>query len=221
MRRRFLRTLFAAALAVSLLAVPVSAQEETVEEPVYEAITFYLHGTENVGELDATSLGHMPMDTVAPTGSSSKSRGITNYVRGPNSKCSGNWLLPTWDGFMSGRVEGDVRVVLNTLTHPGASFTVELFADGGGGCNDAYVEPVAAQDVAFPAGAAETAVVFEDVQFDVGGQLTLMVRAPSNPVAGQPTSQPHQGRVYYDSVAQASRVELQCLLPEGKTTCVY
>lgn len=214
-------------VAVALAATPTIAQEEPVEEPadgeeevVYEDITFYLHGTETVGELEATGLGHMSMDTQEPTESDAKSRGITNYVRGPNQQCSGNWLLPTWDGWISGTVEGDVTVVLHTLTHPGASFVVDLFADGGGACNEDYVEPVASQIVEFAAGEAETEVVFEDVSFDVWGALTIMLRAPDNPIAGQPTTDPYQGRVYYDSVDRPSRIELQCRLEEDKETCL-
>ncbi|HVM21342.1 MAG TPA: hypothetical protein VM307_15390 [Egibacteraceae bacterium] len=228
---KLLRLLLPAVLLFGLIAAPgaASAQlEEPVEEPteepaepVYEDITFYLHGTEAVGELDYASLGRMSMDTEAPTSSDAKSRFIINYLRGPNARCSGNGLLPSWDGFMDGRVQGDVKLTLHTLSHPGNAFTVELFADGNGACNEAYVEPVARKTVEFPAGQGVAEVVFEDVDFEVLDSLNLMVRAPDNPIGGQPTSHPHQGRVFYDSVSQDSRLELQCLLPEGKTTCLY
>lgn len=250
--RGFVRIVLPALLAVSLFAVPTAAFEsgdmpvETVTEtttetateppaPVYENLTFYLHSTDRVGETDASTLANMKMDTTAPTSTDTASRQILNYVRGPNTKCSGSWLFPSWDGEMDGQVQGNVTVTLQTLTHPNNSFVVELFADGGNGCNESYVPPVASKTVSFPAGQATSEIVFENVDFAVGGQLTLMVRPPNGPTVtpppppdptvpaapSQPTLEPHQGRVFYDSTAVQSRVELQCLLPEGKTTCLF
>lgn len=252
--RGFVRIVLPALLAVSLLAVPTAAFEggsqpsaatatetatetptEAPSEPVYENLTFYLHSTDRVGETDASTLAGMKMDTTAPTATDTASRQILNYVRGPNTKCSGSWLFPSWDGEMEGQVQGNVTVTLQTLTHPNNSFVVELFADGAGGCNDAYVPPVASKTVSFPPGQATSEVVFENVDFAVQGQLTLLVRPPNGPTVtpppppdptvpsapSQPTLEPHQGRVFYDSASVQSRVELQCLLPEGKTTCQF
>ncbi len=241
--RSFVRIFLPGLLIVGLFAVPTAAYEPAATEPtetttetatetpteapgpVYEDITFYLHGTERVGDLDMSTLGHMPMDTTAPTATQTASRQILNYVRGPNAKCSGNWLFPTWDGVIDGQVQGNVKVTLQTLTHPGNSYTVELFADGGGGCNDSYVPPVATKTLSFAPGQATTEILFENVDFTVGGQLTLMVRPASNPPIDTPagpqaSQQPHQGRVFYDSTTVKSRIELKCLLPEGKTTCL-
>lgn len=241
--RAIVRIVLPALLVVGLFAVPTAAVEPAATEPtptatetpteapapVYEDLTFYLHGTERVGDADASTLAPMKMDTTAPTATETASRQILNYVRGPNAKCSGSWLFPSWDGEMDGQVQGNVKVTLQTLTHPNNSFVVELFADGAGGCNEAYVPPVASKTVSFPVGQATSEIVFEDVDFTVGGQLSLMVRPPDGPtvvppdptVPSQPTLEPHQGRVFYDSTAVQSRVELQCLLPEGKTTCLF
>jgi hypothetical protein len=241
--RAFVRIVLPALLVVGMFAVPTAAFEPTATEaieavtetptetptPVYENLTFFLHGTERVGEADASTLGHMKMDTTAPTASETASRQILNYVRGPNTKCSGSWLFPTWDAEMEGQVQGNVKVTLQTLTHPNNSFVVELFADGAGACNETYVPPVASKKVSFPVGQATSEVVFENVDFPVVGQLTLMVRPPDGPtvtspdptVPSQSTLEPHQGRVFYDSTTVQSRVELQCLLPEGKTTCTF
>lgn len=213
---KFLR-LFLPALLVMSLTAPSTAEETTVvEEPVYEDVTFYLHGTQQVGELEMTNIGErMTMDTTAPTATSSKSRMVTNYLVGPNSKCSGSWLFPSWDGAVAGTIQGEVRVVLNTLSHPDAALTVDLFADASGGCNDAYVPPVATQTVDLAAGQAKTEVIFKRVNFTAFGGVTVMVRPAAT------LTSPDQTRLFYDSVTQDSRVELQCLPPEGKTTCLY
>jgi hypothetical protein len=240
--RAVVRIVLPALLVVSLFAVPTAAFEPTATEPtatatetpteppapVYEDLTFYLHGTERVGDVDASTLASMKMDTTAPTATETASRQIINYVRGPNTQCSGSWLFPSWDGEMEGQVQGTVKVTLQTVTHPNNSFVVDLFADGGGGCNESYVAPVATKTVSFAPGQATSEILFEDVDFAVGSQLTLMVRPPDGPtvdapapVGPQSTLEPHQGRVFYDSTTVQSRVELQCLLPEGKTTCLY
>jgi hypothetical protein len=241
--RTFVRIVLPALLGVSLFAMPTAAFEpvstepfaavtetptEPPAEPVYEDITFYLHGSERVGEADASTLAPMKMDTTAPTATDAASRQILNYLRGPNSKCSGSWLFPSWDGEMEGQVQGNIKVTLQTLSHPGNSFVLELFADGGGGCNEAYVPPVATKTVSFAPGMATTEVVFENVDFPVDGQLNFTLRPPNNapiplpdPAGPQANMQPHQGRVFYDSTQVQSRVELQCLLPEGKTTCLF
>ena len=248
--RAFVRIVLPALFVVSLFAVPTAAIESTATEPlatvtelpteppapVYENLTFYLHGVERVGEADASTLASMRMDTTAPTATETASRQVLNYVRGPNTKCSGSWLFPSWDGEMDGQVQGNVKVTLDALSHPNNSFVVELFADGAGACNEAYVPPVASKTVSFPVGSqGTTEIVFENVDFTVGGQLTLMVRPPDGPTVTPPpppdpqvppapsqsTLEPHQGRVFYDSTSVQSRIELQCLLPEGKTSCLF
>lgn len=219
---KFLRLFLPALLAMSLVTAPSMAQEaDVVEEPVdgtvepvYEDLTFYLHGVETIGEADAATLEPMTMSPEAPTSTSAKSRMVTNYLRGPNPNCSGSWLFPSWTGTVRGDIQGDLRVELNTLSHPVNEFIVEIFADAAGGCNESFVPPVAQQKVSFPAGQGKAEIIFKNVNFAVFDGFTLTVRPPVQPTA------PQQARLFYDSVAQNSRVEFKCLLPEGKTTCL-
>lgn len=206
-------------LVAGALAAPATAKKK---KPKPQQVTLYLHGNDDVGELEYVNAGDFQkMDTEEPSGSQAKSRFATNYILGPNTECSGNALLPTWRGTLSGNVVGDLKVTLHTVSTPAAQLSVELYADGDGGCNSAalgveeYTPAVAEQVVDVAPGPAVTEVVFEKVKFKTIATLVLMVHI--QPVAQNRS--PHQVRLLYDGAAQASMVELTCVPPKGSTTC--
>lgn len=212
---------FSAALALALvvgaLSVPAMAgkkKKKPVPQPV--PVTLFFHGTETAGEADvannAPTGSLLPMDTTEPTGSPSKSFPILDAVVTPNESCSGSPLFPSWSGQIAGQVQGDVKVVFNTVGSAG-SVDVELFVDAGPlSCNDTYIEPVAETTVDLPAGSGTVEAVIEGVDFPVGGILTVMVN-PRNLDA------PAAGRILYDSAADNSRVELMCIPAVGAASC--
>jgi len=214
-------------LSLAIGAVPALAQEPT-EEPIDdpaeevvepEDVTLYLSGAETVGELEINPTGPFrPMTADEPTGSAPKSAFVTNYVVGPNTACEGNALLPTWEGNVDGRVIGDVTLTFTTAAHPASQITVELFPDGDGGCDSSlgstgYTPPVASKTVALSPGLAEHEVVFENIDASPGMNLVVMFSVA--------TASPHQARLFYDAEGFESRLQFQCLPPEGMDTCLY
>lgn len=195
------------ALVMALAVGSLSAAEAAKKK---KPITFYLHGTSHAGEADLqetwlASAWHT-MDEKEPDGAAPKSMFVTNYLVGPNPQCSGNGLLPTWKGEFRGKVKGNIKVLLHTISSPAAQLSVELYADAVGGCTqeslgvDDYVPPVAEAVVTPDPGHAETEVLFENVKFKAEANITLMLHivGPS----------PAQVRVLYDSPDMASSVEL-------------
>lgn len=205
-------------LVAGALALPASAKKKKKAKP--QQVTMFLHGTDPLGETEYATLGtFMKMDGEEPSASEPKSRFATNYVVGPNTECSGNALLPTWQGTLVGNVKGDVTVTLNTVGSPTAQLSVELYADGTGGCNSEalgatdYMPPVAETVADVPPGPGVTEVVFEDVNFKTLGSLVMMVHM--EPVAADRT--PHQVRLLYDAADFASKIELTCTPTSGKS----
>src|SRR5688500_10510835 len=113
MKKTFL-LIAAGALAVGALVGPAAAKKAKPQ-----AVSFVLHGTQPAGEaqMDETWLNSnwMTMDTTEPTAAEPKSMFVTNYMRGPNTDCDGNGLLPVWRGTMTGKVKGDVTLTLHTI----------------------------------------------------------------------------------------------------------
>lgn len=202
----------AAALTL-LIAVPAVALEGDPEEPIIEEVTWYLHGNDQIGELSyVQTLGEIDvMDTNEPAAGDPDSKGITNYLVGPNTNCSGNGLLPSWQGQVRGRMHA-VTVTLNTLALPGTTVDVKLFADASRGCNDSASPLTASRTVTLPEGEGEVTVDFGDLSVDVRGGMIMMIHV-TNPAS---TS---QGRVFYDSADALSRIDFLCEVPEGLTSC--
>lgn len=180
--------------------------------------TFYLHGTETVGEVDmANGFGasYTKMDSTEPSDPAPKSRVLTTWRGEPAmwNDCAGSYLLPVWTGAMSGKVVGDIKVTLHAAGAP-TSVALQVWPDLMSqtcASNDlsegGYPEPAGEVVVDLPAGTGEVEAVIEDVNFNVLGSLVLMV-LPEGPAAA---------RVLYDSPDFASRVEFSCLPASGKT----
>lgn len=231
--RKAIITALVLGLVVGSLGGPAQAGKKKKKAV---ATTLYLHGTSQFGEQDlpatwSESKWHQ-MDSTKPTAAEAKSMFVTNYLRGPNTACSGNGLLPTWQGALAGTVKGTLTVTLYTKATPASTLNVELYPDALGGCDSAtsddWVEPVASQLVSPAAGDAETKVVFEKLNFQSTGSLVLQLSvprtlAPDTPAVppayggGRPFADPGQVRVYYDSATMAASLAFKCLPAAGKS----
>ena len=184
--------------------------------PGSEAVTFWFHGDAPVDEPSRIPGDpYMGMDTVEPTGSEPSSKGVLNYVVGPNVSCQGNNLLPTWEGFVEGTVVGDVTLTIPTIA--GAStMRIDVFADGTGACNSdlsgstGYTPPFISETVPVPPGAGEVTLTVSDIEQPVDFSLLIMLSA------GDEAS---QTRVLYDSADFPARIEFSCLPAEGEDSC--
>jgi thiol-disulfide isomerase/thioredoxin len=168
-----MRTLATAVAALVLAAGTLGF--DTSRDPI--AHTYHLHGSYEADEVSyADGLdGVSRMDTTAPTGDAPKSRFATNYGIGPNPSCSGNGLLAAWRGNVDGLVTGTLSIEVPAVSS-GATVVVDVFADGGGACNEAYVEPVLSATVEAAPGEAPLAVVFSDVEFEAINDVTVQFR---------------------------------------------
>lgn len=217
--KRALAITMALSLVVGAHAMPAMAKKKKKKAaPV--PVTFYMHGAETVGEVEAQNAGSgvfMNMDAEKPGSGVPKSMFVTNYLVGPNTSCSGNSLLPTWRGRLAGTVTGDVTLKLHTIGSPAAVIQAELFPDGTGGCdstfgNTGYVPPVAAVQTDVPPGPGVTEITFPNVNFQAVGSLVVMLSIP-----GQPTN-PYEVRVLYDDAAYDTSMSLRCT-PATGTSC--
>lgn len=218
MRKTLIVAVVLGLLAGSLSAPAGAAKKKKKAKPV--AHTFYLHGTEMLGEAEipdnAGSATFKPMDETEPSGAEPKSMFVTNYMVGPNTTCSGNNLFPTWGGGIAGTVKGDITLYLNAATHPANSLQIDIFADATGGCESSlgstgFVPPVASAVVSLAPGLGENEVVFENVKFKAMANMTIMV-TPAD-LGTNPT----QARLLYDSADFPSRVEFSCIPASGKS----
>lgn len=217
-----MRTLIAGA-AVAVLALGTVAADHEPRPPVDHV--YHLHGDYPAGELDypAEGLdGIERMDSTAPTESTPRSSGATNYVAGPNPTCSGNGLLATWAGNVDGDVVGDLTVDVPVVS-TGASVVVEVFPDGTGACNEAYQEPALREVVEVPPGESRLTVTFPDVGFSAVNVMTLQLRVlmdvhvsvedeETGTAASRTSSKPNeQVRFLYDSVDHDGTVTFSCV----------
>ncbi|MFP5352292.1 MAG: hypothetical protein ACLGIB_07005 [Actinomycetota bacterium] len=223
MKRLLIVGLLAGLVASSLLS-PAAAGKKKKAKPV--ATTLYLHGTERFGEMESFSVvsdAYLSMDPTKPTGTDSKSKGITNYGVGPNTRCAGNTLFPTYVGELSGAVKGDMKVVLNTIATPGAAVEIRVWPDIASLlCDSAtsadYVEPAASVVVPLTPGQGTVEAVLEDVDFAAAASLMLQVSPATMDVAGtQRPLPPFVGRLLYDSEAAPSSISFSCTPSSGKT----
>jgi hypothetical protein len=214
-----IRIILAAVLAVAVVGLPATADPEAPTEPerIVDEVTLYLHGTETVGELDIDLSSYRDMDRTAPAGTTPKSVQVVNYVGGPNTRCDGNFLLPTWQAPLRGTVVGDVTVTLPAISAPGTQLVVELHANAATGCvtEPPVPVPTAREVVTMPAGLGEATVTFSDVEFDVNGMLNLFVHANTGTVAR------NHSRLLYDAQGYEARVELTCLAQVGRPSCSF
>jgi len=200
-------------LAVSLMALAVLGA--TVAAPAAAAkktTTFYLHGRGPVQEAFIAESWlddmWMTMDQEKPTGSEFSSVFVTNYLRGPNTNCDGNGLLPVWKGNFSGAFKGDAKVTLHTVATPAVNMTVSLYKDPTGTCasnipgsESEAPQPFATTQVPVAPGHATTEVTFKKVKFKAGASILLQLSIPS-------MTTPGQVRILFDSSDFASSVQL-------------
>lgn len=193
-----------------------SAEAAKKKKPV--PMTFYLHGTETVGEVDlANNFGtaYLKMDTSEPVEAAPRSRPFTTWVGDPQmwNDCAGSALLPVWTGALSGKVVGDIKVTLHTASAP-KDVLVQIWPDvmtQTCASNDLaegdYPQPAAEATASLPPGPGETEVVIKNVKFDAISNLMVQL----TPVGPLP------GRVLYDSPDFSSRIEFTCIPKSGKS----
>ncbi|MFN2526668.1 MAG: hypothetical protein ABR505_10495 [Actinomycetota bacterium] len=205
------------ALVVGAVATPAAAKKGK-KKPKPIAVTYYLHGTQPLGEFETPDGWlndfYRPMDAEEPGSGQAKSVNVLNGGVTPNPECSGNGLLPVWVGALTGTVVGEMKLTLNTLSLPDSRLTAVIYPDPSGGCGD-EASQAAAQAVIVPtAGEGTTEVIFEDVEFEVVGRFIVQLHingGPSDPQAGQV-------RVFYDSADAASQLTFNCI-PAAGSSC--
>lgn len=216
----------AVGLVASSFVAPAAAGKKKKAKPV--ATTLFLHGTERFGETESFSFvadAYLKLDAQAPKGTETKSKGITNYGIGPNTRCAGNTLFPSYVGNFAGTVAGDMKVTLHTTATPGAAVDIRVWPDVNSlmcdsATTDEYPEPAASVTVPLPAGQGSVEAVLEDVNFTATGTLMFQVSPATVDVAGTPRPlPPFVGRLLYDSEAAASSISFSCTPPVGKNTC--
>jgi hypothetical protein len=219
--KKALAVILALGLVVGALAMPATAKKKKKKAAAPVPVTYYLHGTETAGEVEATNAGSgvfMSMDATKPAAGTPKSMFVTNYFAGPNTACSGNSLLPTWRGPLAGTVKGDVKLRLHTIGSPAAVVQADLFPDGTGGCDSdlgstGFVPPVSSVQADVPPGPGVTEITFPNVNFKSVGSVLIMLSIPGAP------ANPYQVRVLYDDATYDSSLELTCTPNAGATAC--
>ena len=206
---------------MSILAVAVVAG--VLNAPLAQAkpkpvtVTQYLHGTQSFGELQRPfGQGDFAvMDSTAPTGTSARSSGLTNYVGGPNTECAGNSLFPVWIGAIDGTPTGDAKVDLFLQTYGSGAFEVRLFANVTEQlCNADYPGALASETVTLTNGQDKASVVLKN--FNRKGKPMGSLMMQLTPVV---TAPPYVARVQYDAASVNSRITFSCLPKPGKKTC--
>lgn len=202
--RKLVLSFAALTVLASALAAPAMAAKKTT--------TFYLHGRGPVQEayineswLDSV---WMTMDGEEPTDSEFSSVFVTNYMRGPNTDCDGNGLLPVWKGNFSGKFKGDAKVTLHTVATPAATMVASLYADPTGTCSSSTPgleseapKPVGQVEVDVAPGQGTTEIVFKKLKFKAVASIALQLHVPN-------MSTPGQVRVLFDSADFPSSVQM-------------
>ena len=202
--RKLILSLAAVAVVVTSLGAPALAAKK-------QTTTLYLHGKGPVQEAYMNEMWldsiYMTMDDTAPTKAEPASMNVTNYVRGPNTDCDGNGLLPVWKGNYVAKFKGDVKVTLHTVALPASSMVVSLYADPTGTCTSNLPtgaseapKPVAQTEVEVAPGPAATEIVFKKLSFKSFGSVALQLHIPN--------MTPGQVRVLFDSATYPSSIQL-------------
>src|ERR671915_2178376 len=113
-----IRNIAAVVASVALVAAALIPSIAQAAKPKPVKTTLYFHGATPLGESESfpgVADAYLPMDAKEPTGAEPKSKGITNYLAGPNYNCAGNHLFPVWTGPVAGSIKGDVKVTLHTI----------------------------------------------------------------------------------------------------------
>jgi hypothetical protein len=209
-------------LLVALLAVgmagPTAAKKKPASKGKAVKTVLYLDGDMDIAEMEDPLL-FQKLSPTKPDGATPKSKGILNYVAGPNETCAGNSLFPVFVGPFSGTVTGPITIILNTVSTPGASVDLRIWPDVGSQlCDSAatgamdYVEPSASVVAPLPAGPGVLEVETSSATFEAQALLMFQVTPVLVP--------PFVGRVLYDAAGYESRIEFMCIPPKGEKSCV-
>lgn len=223
--RKLVVVVLAAALVAGALVGSADAKKKA-KKPV--VTTFHLHGSQPAGEAESDPVVnpvYLPMDATAPTGSTPKSKQITNLLVSPNTQCAGNQLFPVWVGKLAGHVVGDVKVTLSTLSTPNGKVDVRIWPDVNSSLctsslagTDEYPKPAAEKTVDLPAGPGSTEIDLGNVDFTATGVLMIQISPTPGPTVGpQATLTPFAGRVLYDATAYDSTITFSCIPTSGSS----
>ena len=213
-----MRRVISMLLVFGLMFGAIASAEAAKKKPI--PVTFYLHGTETLGEVDLVNnvgTAYLKMDPTEPAEAAPRSRPFTTWVGDPQmwNDCAGSALLPVWTGALSGKVVGDIKVTLHTASAP-KDVLVQIWPDlttqtcaSNDLAEGEYPKPAAEATVSLPPGPGESEVVIKNVKFDAIGSMMLQI----TPVGPLP------GRVLYDSPDFSSRIEFTCIPKSGKS-CV-
>ena len=215
--KKLLTLVMVMGLLAAAISSPAVAAKKKKAKPV--KTTLYMHGDVPVGDLvewvEGLSGGtHQKMDTTEPAGGPPKSHSYSLPVGNPD--CTGNELFPSWEGTLTGKIVGDMKLYVNTLALPSTAIARVWVDVPFGSCTsatagvDEFVDPVAEKEVEIPAGSNEVEVVFEKLKLPVKGNLIIELHTNT------PTN---QGRVLYDSSDFPTRVEFDCIPPKGAKAC--
>ena len=182
-----------------------------------QSVTFYLHGTETIGEIDIINnfaVGYSKMDTAKPKDPVPKS--VTGLFWKENfNDCAGMYGVPAWTGNVSGQIKGDMKLSLHTINRPAGAIEVEIWPDvttmmcaTNNLTEGSYPDPVASETVDLPPGHDATTVVFKNVSFKAVSSLLVQI----TPVGG-----PASTRILYDSPDFASSLKFSCTPTKGNS----
>ncbi|HVF53382.1 MAG TPA: hypothetical protein VNC78_07200 [Actinomycetota bacterium] len=186
------------------------------------ATTMWAHGPSQFGELDGIqwvantfpTTSPLTFDGVEPTGGTAKSQSFA--MPAINSQCTGTPIAnPVFQGNVTGRITGDVKVIAHFLSAPG-TITARLWVDTAiFQCNDAYVAPTSEVEVTLPSGQGESEIVFPGLDITATSLITVQILAEdvANGYQGQ------LGRLLYDSTDAPTRVEFSCI-PASGASCL-
>jgi hypothetical protein len=204
------------ALAGCLVATGAATATAAPKKPKPVTMTYYFHGTQEVGEVQGQTEGFGTMDATKPTGSAAKSYGVTNYVAGPNSECAGNSLYPVFVGNIDGAPTGNAELELFIQGAGSGSIEARIFADVfEQACNEAYVPPLASATFAVPNGPATVKVNLKNLNKKGKNFSSLMVQLSQ----AELLAPPFVARVQYDAASVASKLTFTCVPKAGKKTC--
>ena len=212
-RRRLVTSLLVAAVALGGAQQAVAGKKPAAPKPV--TTTYYLHGSNTIGNADQEPSGLMSMDKNKPTGSQDKSFLFYGLGASPNTTCAGNALFPNWVGSATGNLTGTAKVSL--YLQGSAAVKVQLFGDvEAQACNDAYPTPLGETTVPAPAAPGLVTVTIPIAKVGKSpGKVTSSFTLQLQPVLVPPSAY----RAIYDSTASPASITWSCLPKPGKKTC--
>lgn len=194
-----------AGLVAGSMVIPAEAKKKK-KKPAPVATTLYLDGAADFGEQDQTYDGTY-LKLAPEAGGGEKSMGMPQYGPGPNPNCAGNSLVPVFVGPTAGRVVGDMTVTFDASS-TGGTVEVRVWPDvGAQACNEAYIEPAGAAEVALPSGSGTVEAVIEGLDFEAASIMMIQI----TPIS------PGYGRAFYGT--DASKVEFECI-PASGSSCI-